>query len=96
MVYVCHIPPGNPGNSHTLSIDAAALAAHLAHGDTEGACQGDTGETEPGDAFRIILQDRATIRYSSEAIRPLKNLLEQVDVGEEAVHIKRKSEGAVK
>ena len=96
LVYVCHIPPGNPGNSHTLSIDAAALAAHLAHGDTEGACQGDTGETEPGDAFRIILQDRATIRYSSEAIRPLKNLLEQVDVGEEAVHIKRKSEGAVK
>ncbi len=36
-VLVCHVT-GN-GSSHTLSIAEAALAAHLAHGDTEGACE---------------------------------------------------------
>ncbi len=37
-VYVCHIPPGNPANSHTLCISYNALAAHLAHGDFLGSC----------------------------------------------------------
>ncbi len=35
---VCHFPPGNPGNAHTIVIDAAALPAHKAHGDTLGSC----------------------------------------------------------
>ncbi len=37
-VNICHIPPGNPGNSHILSISVNAVAAHLAHGDKLGAC----------------------------------------------------------
>lgn len=37
-VTVCHIPTGNPANRRTLRIGAAALEAHLAHGDTEGDC----------------------------------------------------------
>jgi len=28
-VYVCHVPPGNPGNSHTLSISVNAVPAHI-------------------------------------------------------------------
>ncbi len=36
---ICHIPPGNPENSHTLEIDGSAWPAHEAHGDTLGACQ---------------------------------------------------------
>jgi hypothetical protein len=39
---VCHIPPGNPDNAHTICIGAPAVAAHLAHGDTVGACAVDT------------------------------------------------------
>src|SRR2546430_8602100 len=36
---VCHVPPGNPANAHTISVGSqAALAAHLAHGDTQGEC----------------------------------------------------------
>ena len=36
---VCHVPPGNPAGAMTISVgSAAALAAHLAHGDTQGAC----------------------------------------------------------
>jgi hypothetical protein len=35
---VCHVPTGNPANAHTIAIGAAALPAHLAHGDAEGPC----------------------------------------------------------
>ena len=37
-VQVCHIPPGNPDNFHTITISENAFAAHLAHGDSAGAC----------------------------------------------------------
>jgi hypothetical protein len=37
-VLICHIPPGNPENAHTISVAAAAVPAHLAHGDTLGPC----------------------------------------------------------
>jgi len=37
-VQVCHIPPGNPGNFHTITINENALQAHLGHGDIAGSC----------------------------------------------------------
>ena len=37
-VTICHYPPGNPGNAHTIVVDVASLPAHKAHGDTLGAC----------------------------------------------------------
>lgn len=37
-VEICHIPPGNPSNAHTICVDSNAIAAHLAHGDYEGPC----------------------------------------------------------
>ena len=37
-VMICHIPPGNKGNAKTKTISESALAAHLGHGDTLGAC----------------------------------------------------------
>jgi hypothetical protein len=37
-VDVCHVPPGNPENFHTITISENALNAHLGHGDFEGAC----------------------------------------------------------
>ncbi len=35
---ICHFPPGNPGNAHTIRIGSAAWPAHQSHGDTLGAC----------------------------------------------------------
>jgi peptidoglycan hydrolase-like protein with peptidoglycan-binding domain len=35
---ICHIPDGNAANKQTIVIDGSALNAHLAHGDTRGAC----------------------------------------------------------
>lgn len=37
-VLICHIPPGNPGNEHTISVSVNAVPAHLGHGDHLGAC----------------------------------------------------------
>ncbi len=37
-VTICHIPPGNPGNNHTISVGSTAVPAHLAHGDIEESC----------------------------------------------------------
>ena len=37
-VEMCQIPPGNPGNAHTICIDASAVPAHLAIGCVLGAC----------------------------------------------------------
>jgi hypothetical protein len=45
---ICHIPPGNPANAHTLCIGNAAVPAHLDnHGDSLGACQSERPCTPP-------------------------------------------------
>lgn len=37
-VTICHIPPGNPGNAHTISVSPNAVDAHLRHGDHCAPC----------------------------------------------------------
>jgi len=40
---ICHIPPGNPSNAHTICVGNAAVAAHVRnHGDTIGPCPVET------------------------------------------------------
>ncbi|HSG98576.1 MAG TPA: hypothetical protein VLB27_00910 [candidate division Zixibacteria bacterium] len=52
-ITICHIPPGNPDNAHTINVSKNAKRAHLAHGDVLGGCGcsddggGDDGPT-PG------------------------------------------------
>ena len=38
-VTICHVPPGNPDNAHTISVSPHAANAHLGHGDHCGPCQ---------------------------------------------------------
>lgn len=41
-VLICHIPPGNPDNAHTICVGAPAVRAHEErHGDPVGACDAD-------------------------------------------------------
>jgi hypothetical protein len=61
-VLICHIPPGNPANAHTICVAVPAVEAHQGHhGDTDGACaetdagippetSDDAGTTDPVDA----------------------------------------------
>ncbi|WP_138261248.1 hypothetical protein [Mariprofundus erugo] len=37
-VTLCHIPPGQDSPGLTLTVGAEAVAAHMAHGDSMGAC----------------------------------------------------------
>lgn len=38
-VTICHIPPDDPSNFHTITVNQNALSSHLMnHGDLEGAC----------------------------------------------------------
>ena len=37
-VEICHIPPGNPANAHTIQVSGNAIKAHLKHGDYLGPC----------------------------------------------------------
>lgn len=46
-VLVCHVPPGNPSNEHTICISENAVAAHLSHGCYLGTCASDTAQIAP-------------------------------------------------
>ncbi|MGE0550511.1 MAG: hypothetical protein AB7O24_28315 [Kofleriaceae bacterium] len=49
-VLICHIPPGNPDNAHTICISENAVDAHVSHhGDPVGACTAEPEPEDPGD-----------------------------------------------
>jgi hypothetical protein len=53
-VDVCHIPPGNPENVHTITISDKALDAHIAHGDIVGSCNANCATLcDDGDACTV-------------------------------------------
>ena len=46
-VLICHIPPGNPANEHSICVGAPAVQPHVTlHHDYLGAC---ASEVVPGD-----------------------------------------------
>lgn len=47
-VDICHIPPGNPENAHTINVSKIAARVHvLLHGDSYGSCD-EGGEPDTG------------------------------------------------
>jgi hypothetical protein len=46
-VTICHIPPGNPANAHSITVGAPAVPAHRAHGDPLGPCPTPTPTPTP-------------------------------------------------
>ena len=51
-VDVCHIPPGNPDNAHTITISENALGTHLDHGDALGPCEPTQSDSTQSDVLR--------------------------------------------
>ncbi len=65
-VTLCHIPPGNPEAAHTIRVGAAAVSAHLAHGDTLGPCCPISLDFEHEDDGSTILVDGQDISTPPE------------------------------
>jgi hypothetical protein len=85
---LCHVPPGNPANKHTISVGVSAVAAHLAHGDTEGACPDDIS-TEEGTEMAVTIRDGFNILYSTEALKMAAELIGALDIGDNTVTVQR-------
>ncbi len=63
---ICHIPPGNPANAHTISISTNAWSAHEAHGDTDGACGSDACAAEEIDDTTVTYSCDGEVPASTE------------------------------
>lgn len=58
-VTICHVSRGHQGNPRTLTVPENAVPAHLAHGDTCGACQEDeVSELSAGWAHGILYRSK--------------------------------------
>jgi len=61
-VVICHIPPGNPDNMHTIAVGEPAVDAHLDHGDSLSYCWGDSDVSDYVDETITVIN--ATIARS--------------------------------
>ncbi len=52
LVTICHHPPGNPDNAHTITVGRGAVEEHLRHGDTLGPCGGGHDHDDDRDDHR--------------------------------------------
>ncbi|EIJ43886.1 Tfp pilus assembly protein, tip-associated adhesin PilY1 [Beggiatoa alba B18LD] len=73
-VIICHYPPGNNSNAHTISIDESAWSAHQAHGDSLGACPNSICESSgDGTSFLYAVSlFTAVSAYGDERSREIK------------------------
>jgi len=75
-INVCHTPPGNSDNAHSISISVNALRAHLAHGDYLDECEAqsneefeeaeteDNTEEEDGENFKVELKEELGLKQT--------------------------------
>jgi len=78
---LCHIPPGNPENAHTISVSQGDVQGHLDHGDHLGPCDGGTlivnkvvvnndgGEKEVQD-FRLYIDANIVLSGEESSVAP--------------------------
>jgi cobalamin biosynthesis Mg chelatase CobN len=71
-VTICHVPPGNPENAHTITIAVSGLQAHLGDnpeglhgGDSYGECPG--SETETTETTSESSNETETTETTSES-----------------------------
>ena len=61
-ITLCHIPPGNQTQSHSITVASSSVSAHLAHGDYLGTC--DDSDDDTND-HPILGFDKAKVITSS-------------------------------
>jgi hypothetical protein len=62
-ITICHIPPGNPENAHTITINKNALQSHLDHGDYIGPCKSEMPDLLEFNVHPNPYIDNAVITY---------------------------------
>lgn len=90
---MCHVPPGNPDNAHTIAVGSPAAArAHIAHGDTKGSCNGNGGDgegneggDENGEAKLTVIKEIVNDDNGTSTVEDFTLLVDgdEVDSGEE-------------
>lgn len=87
-VDVCHVPPGNTANAHTITIGNPAVQAHLDHGDYVGSvCEGEDDTTNE-DPISLNLYHNSSIEYSSAALGSLQPLLPQINLDSDVLTVR--------
>src|SRR5262245_33074672 len=72
-VAICHIPPGNPANAHTLTLPEPAIRAHLGHGDVPGACSGTVADRGRSGKKKGAGQADSTQKQGAEQVDKTKH-----------------------
>ena len=77
-VTICHIPPGNVENAHTITIGKPALRAHLAHHDVMGACEdADLSDVEDSN-IKESRNSENNSNKETKALERAQNLIEKL------------------
>jgi hypothetical protein len=77
---ICHVPPGNPGNAHTISIGIPAARAHFAnHNDTPGPCDSINFDLEDYKAKKESRLSEDEFQKESNALERAKKLIEKLE-----------------
>ncbi len=79
---ICHIPPGNPGNNHTITIGKQAWQAHERHGDEPKPCDEVDWEkwNEDNQEERVLdgTENANLVEQLSQQIAELQKRLQQL------------------
>jgi hypothetical protein len=77
---ICHAPPGNPENVHTITIGEPAALAHFANhdGDTPEPC-GEGSESQDHKAKKELRLAEASSQKESNALERAENLIEKLE-----------------
>ncbi len=79
---ICHVPPGNPGNAHTITIGKPAVRAHFANhdGDTPGPCGSPNLEDlEDLQAKKELRLAEGSSQKESKALERAERLIEKLE-----------------
>ncbi|MGQ0791834.1 MAG: DUF7467 domain-containing protein [Nitrosopumilaceae archaeon] len=76
---ICHIPQGNPGNAHTITISKSAWEAHKEHGDYKGKCEND--DHDNGEDCKCKKPSIFTVKYNGPAPVTIEIYKKTGDIG---------------
>ena len=80
-VVICHVPPGNLDNAHTIIVGEPAVKAHLAHGDYLGVCDDET-EVEVNESLEVETNNQGvlTAKLRNQERKQIKFMPENASV----------------